>query len=171
MWVKNSPPPTVLLFGFSKRWQVCIIRADRSTGQKRVYLKNGQDHRWKDRQMNGSETIWQIVNCRRSIYASAVIYSWSDRTSTNCYEPSYWDRAQGSKLTVANLPPENPICHLLKTWVAKKLLPGNSVMKVLSWKNKPIFTKIILLYCKTKHNSIWSKALSMPLTMWNFVWS
>ena len=27
----------------------------------------------------------------------------------------------------------------------KKLLPGNSVLKVISWKNKPIFTEIILL--------------------------
>ena len=26
---------------------------------------------------------------------------------------------QGSKLTVANLPPENPVGHLLKLWVAK----------------------------------------------------
>ena len=41
-------------------------------------------------------------------------------------------------------------------------------MNVISWKNMQIFTKIILLI-RTKHNSIWSKALSMPLTIWNFV--
>ena len=28
---------------------------------------------------------------------------------------------------------------------SRKLLSGNSVMKVISWKNKPIFTEIILL--------------------------
>ena len=28
---------------------------------------------------------------------------------------------------------------------SKKLLPGNSVQRVISWKNKPIFTEIILL--------------------------
>ena len=43
-------------------------------------------------------------------------------------------------------------------------------MKVISWKNKPIFNDNSSVY-ETKHNSIWSKALSMPLTIWNFVWS
>ena len=42
-------------------------------------------------------------------------------------------------------------------------------MKVISWKNKLIFTEIIPSVYKTKHNSIWSKALLMPLTIWNFV--
>ena len=28
---------------------------------------------------------------------------------------------------------------------SKKLLPGNSVMKVISWRNKPIFTEIMIL--------------------------
>ena len=31
---------------------------------------------------------------------------------------------QCSKLTVANLPLENPICHLLKMWVAKSYYLG-----------------------------------------------
>ena len=26
-----------------------------------------------------------------------------------------------------------------------------------------------MIACKTKHNSIWSKALLMPLTLWDFV--
>ena len=36
--------------------------------------------------------------------------------------------------------------HLLpaKNVGSKKLLPGNSVIKVISWKNKPIFTEITL---------------------------
>ena len=28
-----------------------------------------------------------------------------------------------------------------------------------------------LTACKTNHDFIWSKALSMPLTIWDFVWS
>ena len=55
---------------------------------------------------------------------------------------------QGSKLTVASskfatskfhLPPVNNVG-------SKKLQPGNSVLKVISWKNKLIFTAIILLF-------------------------
>ena len=34
----------------------------------------------------------------------------------------------------------------VKNGGCKKLLPGNSVKKVPSWKNKPIFTKLILLF-------------------------
>ena len=55
---------------------------------------------------------------------------------------------QGSKLTVAN----SKICHLKIPFAtcnnvgSKKLLPGNFVMKVISWKNKLIFTEIILLF-------------------------
>ena len=30
----------------------------------------------------------------------------------------------------------------------RKLLPGNSVMRVISWKNKPIFTELILLFMR-----------------------
>ena len=43
-------------------------------------------------------------------------------------------------------------------------------MEVISWKNMPIFTDYSSPD-KTKHNSIWSKALSMPLTIWNYVLS
>ena len=36
---------------------------------------------------------------------------------------------------------------------SKILLPGNSVIKVISWKNKPVFTEIILLHInRTKFN-------------------
>ena len=42
------------------------------------------------------------------------------------FEISRADCVQGSKLSVANLPPENPICHLLKMWVAKSCYLGIS---------------------------------------------
>ena len=55
---------------------------------------------------------------------------------------------------LANLPHENPICYLLLKIVgSKKLLPGISPMKVISWKNMPVFTEIILLLIRKKHNS------------------
>ena len=41
-------------------------------------------------------------------------------------------------------------------------------MKINSWQNKPIFTEIILLFMRQTTNSLWSKALSMSLTIWNF---
>ena len=31
---------------------------------------------------------------------------------------------------------------------SKKLLPGDSVLRVISWKNKPIFIEIILLFIR-----------------------
>ena len=37
------------------------------------------------------------------------------------------------------------------TTCSKKLLPGNSVLKVISWKNKPIFTEITLLLINKTH--------------------
>ena len=46
------------------------------------------------------------------------------------------------------------ICHLkfhlppVNNVGSKKLLPGNSVLKVISWKNKLIFTAIILLFIR-----------------------
>ena len=43
----------------------------------------------------------------------------------------------------------------------KKLVPGNSVMKVISSQNKPIFIEIILLFIR--QNTIAS--LSMPLRL------
>ena len=49
---------------------------------------------------------------------------------------------QGSKLTVASHLPS------AKNVGSKKLLPGNSVMKVISWKNKSIFTEINLLFIR-----------------------
>ena len=81
----------------------------------------------------------------------------------------YKRTCQGSKLTVA-------ICHLtylppIKNMGSKNLLSGNSVMRVIWWKNKQIFTEKVLLFIRQKHNSIWSKALSMFLTTWNFVLS
>ena len=48
---------------------------------------------------------------------------------------------------------------------SKKLLPENSVLKLISWENKPISTDIVLLLIRQNtfpHG--WSKALSMPLT-------
>ena len=84
---------------------------------------------------------------------------------------------QGSKLTVASskfatwksyLPPVEKVG-------SKKLLPGKSIAKLLSGKKKQIFTKELLKFCltacKAKHNSIWSKALLMLLTICNSVWS
>ena len=44
-------------------------------------------------------------------------------------------------------------------------------MEVISWKNMPIFTEIFSFADKTKHNAIWSKALLMPLIIWNCVLS
>ena len=46
----------------------------------------------------------------------------------------------------------------------KKLPPENSVIKLISWENEPIFTEIILLRLK-------DKSISMPLTIRNCVWS
>ena len=40
---------------------------------------------------------------------------------------------------------------------SKKLLPGNSVKKVISWPNKPIFTEIVLLFIRQNTILIWSK--------------
>ena len=48
---------------------------------------------------------------------------------------------QGSKLAVANLPP-------VKNVGSKNSLPGNSVMKIIFWKKKLIFTEIILLFIR-----------------------
>ena len=78
---------------------------------------------------------------------------------------------QGSNLTVASSKCVTSKSHLpsVKNVDSKKLLPGSSVLKVISSKIKLIFTKITLLFYKTKHNAIWSKALLMPLTLWNFV--
>ena len=44
-------------------------------------------------------------------------------------------------------------------------------MKVIYWKSKLFFHGNGSSTYMTKHNSIWSKALSMPLTIWKFVWS
>ena len=56
------------------------------------------------------------------------------------------------EIILANLP---PIFYLLKMWVSKKLLLGNLGMKVISWMNKPVFTKIILLFeDKTKFHMV-----------------
>ena len=54
---------------------------------------------------------------------------------------------QGSKLAVASSKSATWKSHLppVINLGSKKLLPGNSVMKIISWKNKPIFTEIILL--------------------------
>ena len=58
-------------------------------------------------------------------------------------EPLY----QGSKLTVASNKFATGKSHLLpaKNVSSKRLLPGNSVIQVITWKNKPIFTEIFLL--------------------------
>ena len=42
---------------------------------------------------------------------------------------------------------------------------------VISWKKHANYNCNYPSADKTKHNSIWSKALSMPLTIWNCVWS
>ena len=54
---------------------------------------------------------------------------------------------QGSKLTIASSKFATGKSHLppVENVVSKKLLPLNSVMKVISWKNKPNFTEITLL--------------------------
>ena len=79
----------------------------------------------------------------------------------------------GSKLTVASSKFATQKFHLppVKHVGGKKLLPGNSVMEVIFWNSKLIVTEKKSYVCKTKHNSIWSKALAMPLTIWNFVCS
>ena len=38
-------------------------------------------------------------------------------------------------------------------------------MKVISWKSELFFTETICSSYKEKHNAIWSKAISMPLTI------
>ena len=44
-------------------------------------------------------------------------------------------------------------------------------MKVISWKNKPIFTEMFLLFTRETQFHMVKKALSMPLTIiCNFVW-
>ena len=43
-------------------------------------------------------------------------------------------------------------------------------MEVIFWNSKLIFTEKILMFIR-ENNSIWLKALSMPLTIWDFVWS
>ena len=57
---------------------------------------------------------------------------------------------QGSKLTVASSKFATRKSHLLpaKNVGSKRLLPGNSVMKIISWKNKPIFTKLTLPFVR-----------------------
>ena len=84
-------------------------------------------------------------------------------------------QSQGLKLTVASSKFATSKYHLppVKNVGSKKLLPVNSVLKVISWKYKPIVTEIIhdSSFDRTKHKSMWSKALLMPLTVWNFVWS
>ena len=57
---------------------------------------------------------------------------------------------QGSKLTVASCKFASSKSHLppVKNVGRKKLLPGNSVLKAISWKNKPIFTEISLLFIR-----------------------
>ena len=79
---------------------------------------------------------------------------------------------QGSKLTVASSKFATKKSHLppVKHVGSKKLLPWNSVMEVIFW-NRSLFSLKKSYVYKTKHNSIWSKALSMPLTIWKFVWS
>ena len=49
----------------------------------------------------------------------------------------------------------------MKNVGSKKLLPGNSVKKVISWKTCQFSLNNSSVY-KTKHNSTWSKTLSMP---------
>ena len=46
------------------------------------------------------------------------------------------------------LPPENPLLPPVKNVGSEKLLPWNSVLKEISWKNKLIFTEIILLFIR-----------------------
>ena len=55
---------------------------------------------------------------------------------------------QGSKLTAASSKFAVGKNHLLlaKNVGSKKLLPKNSVMKVISWKNNPFFTEMTLLF-------------------------
>ena len=57
---------------------------------------------------------------------------------------------QGSKLTEASSKYATSKSHLLplKNVGSKKSLPGNSVLKVVSWKNKPIFLEIILIFIR-----------------------
>ena len=57
---------------------------------------------------------------------------------------------QSSKLTVASSKFATSKSHLLpvKNVGSKKLLPGNFVLKVISWKHKPIFIEIILVFIR-----------------------
>ena len=89
------------------------------------------------------------------LFSNVMVTPWNDDNESMCIAES-----QGSKLTVASSKFVTLKSHLppVKNVGSKKLLPGNSVLKVISWKNKPIFPEIILLFM-TKHNSIWSKAL------------
>ena len=56
----------------------------------------------------------------------------------------------GSKFTVASSKFATSKSHLppIKNVGCKKLPPGNSVPKVISWKNKLFFTEIILLFIR-----------------------
>ena len=54
------------------------------------------------------------------------------------------------EMKVANSKFATSKSHLppVKNVGSKKLLPGNSVLKVISWNNKPIFNEIILLFIR-----------------------
>ena len=69
------------------------------------------------------------------------------------------DQAAGLKINRSKFATRKSHLPPVKNVGRKKFLPGNSVMKVISWNNKPIFNEIILQFM-TKHYSIWSKGLS-----------
>ena len=76
-----------------------------------------------------------------------VTWLWCRKSQEGCeFEAGLGHMTQGSKLTVASSKFATGKSHLppVKNVVSKKLLPRNSVMKVISWKNKPIFTEITL---------------------------
>ena len=74
-------------------------------------------------------SLWQSCKCR-------------SRQNQLCY--------QRSRLTVANSKFATGKSHSLpaKNVGSKRLLPGNSVMNMISWKNKPVLTEITLPFIR-----------------------
>ena len=79
---------------------------------------------------------------------------------------------QGSKFTVASskFATWKSLFPPVKNVGSKKLLPGNFCYESNFLEKQADFHWNNSVY-KSKHNSIWSKALPMPLTICKFVWS